>query len=88
VADVQCVKATVGQYNVFALALQVTHGSADGFSGKNFGLGGPHRNCLRGHPRRCFSDGFEEFVAGNGGSAALHDYEAARDISDVGGFYG
>ena len=81
-------KQPLARYNVFALALQLTDGSADRFSRKNFGLGGPHRNCLRGHPRSGFSDGFEEFVAGNGGSAALHDDQAARDVRDVGGFYG
>ena len=32
------------------------------------------------------TDGFEKFVAGDRGGAALHDDEAARDVGDVSGF--
>jgi len=34
------------------------------------------------------ADGFEEFCAGNGGGAALHDDEAAGDVGEMRGFEG
>ena len=34
------------------------------------------------------ADGFEEFGAGNGGGAALHDDEAAGDVGEMRGFKG
>jgi len=44
VADVQSVKTAVGQDHTVALAAQIGDGCANGLTGLNFGLGGPHKS--------------------------------------------
>ena len=43
---------------------------------------------LSSHLRCSFSNGFEEFVARDGGGAAFHDHQAAGDVGNMRGFEG
>ncbi len=86
VTDMQRIEAAVRQYNVLAVTLKFSDGLPDKFARMNFRLGGPHGNCLGGHPRRCFPNGFQDFVARNRSRSTLHHDQAAGDIGDMCGF--
>ena len=85
-ADMQSVKAAVGEDDSAAVALEFCQFFTQHIARDDFGSGQTHD--LGGGSGSLAADGFEEFFARNRGGAALHDHEATGDIGDVCGFEG
>ena len=83
-ANVKRVETAVGEDDRLPTELRRGQEFAEKFARNDFRLGGTHE--LRGSLRGRGADGGEEFGAGNGGGAALHDHEAAGDVGEVRGF--
>ena len=82
VADVKSVKAAVGENQALAGLLGFAEQGAKFVARDDFGLGSTHGSGIR--LRSGIVNGFAQFGARNGGSAAFHHDEATRDVCDVG----
>jgi len=82
VADVERVKAAVGENDALASLLGFTNQGAKFVARDDFGLGSAHGSGSR--LRSGIVNGFEQFGARNGGRAAFHDDQATRNVCDVG----
>ena len=82
VADVERVKAAVGENDALASLLGFTEQGAKFVARNDFGLGSAHGSGSR--LRGGIVNAFEQFGTRNGGSTALHDDEATGNVCDVG----
>src|SRR5260370_29106745 len=86
VGGMKGIKTAVGKDEALAAALVFGEFLAQHITRDEFGSGFAHD--LRGGSRCLGADGLEKLFARNGGSAALHDHQAARDVGDVRGLEG
>jgi hypothetical protein len=84
VSYMERVKAAVREDDSLAMALVPGEKLAEAFARDDFGLGVAHGSGA-GAPGFT-ADGFEKFLTGDRGGAALHYDEAACDVGDVRGF--
>src|SRR5260370_34404230 len=83
-SDVQRIKTAVGKNDMLATTLVFGESLGQHIASHDFGSGLAHH--LGGGSGGLATDGVEKLSTRDGSRAALHDYHAAGDVSDVRGF--
>src|SRR6266481_244923 len=83
-ADVQCIKAAVGENDALSALFVLRQFAAEPFARNDLGFSAAHK--LGSAPAGLVSNGSKKLIARDCGRATLHDHETAGDVGDMRGF--